>query len=288
MTLMATRQNQNKQEVASIISDFDQSAQEHAQVNLAKLQAFLVSASLPHTYGPLVEFGVESISDFLNPLLVNESALRSGLGLTSFDVDRMLLVQAAAMKGQPMPPAPTPIECPDSKLQTQPTNALPVSTSKSRRGVTRPAPTVAPPSLPAKEPPSETQSAANPALSRRIMVSRGAEEAKDEINVGITAKEEALLKKTPTAVAPPLTATTGAFSIGDMVRLRAVCYFLSFEENRTLRHTILAWLQQVYKRRLLQYHSYPSSAKLFFRFLPHSHCIRCGFPTFSGLMERLR
>lgn len=81
--------------------------QDGATQDLAKLQTFLTTAGLPHTYEPLVDFGVESLGDLLNPLLVNESALRSGLGLSSADVDRMLLVQTAAMKGEPLPPAST-------------------------------------------------------------------------------------------------------------------------------------------------------------------------------------
>jgi len=206
MALMATRQNQNKEEVASIVSDFDQSAQEYAKEELVKLQAFVASAGLPHAYEPLVDFGVESVGDLLNPLLVNESALRSGVGLPSADVDRMLLVQAAAIKGEPMPPAPKPVKTPSNMQNTQSASTpSPHKAANGSRDSSATAPAVA-----ASSPPEKAT-----VPSRKILVS-GAEETKEEIRFDGTAKTDASHKETSNI--PDSAASTGAFSVGDMVR----------------------------------------------------------------------
>lgn len=105
--LMSTRQLQSRAEVDAFVSDFDARAQDQAAAELAKLRAFLAGHGVAHAAAPLVDFGVESLSDFLNPLLVNGPVLHgSGVGLRDHDVQRLLAVQGATLRGEPVPPSP--------------------------------------------------------------------------------------------------------------------------------------------------------------------------------------
>jgi hypothetical protein len=195
------------------------SSQDGAKENLAKLQAFLKSASLAHTYDPLVEFGVESVSDFTNPLLVNESALRSGLGLAASDIDRMLLVQAAAMKGQPMPP----IAIASAAISSNPTSTSSSNSSSTTTTSSTSTETLqsAPLSAPSKVVGDSNKPAAAGARSTRASEIAGVGVAEDNSSAAATALESepsSLSNESTRAEAPTLaSSSSSSFAVGDLV-----------------------------------------------------------------------
>jgi hypothetical protein len=68
------------------IEAFHKQAQQEAAESLEKLYSFLKEAGLASKYDKFVDYGVESVLDILNPLLINNVALKSDIGLSDIEI----------------------------------------------------------------------------------------------------------------------------------------------------------------------------------------------------------